>query len=87
MDQPLQRPEVHTFIAVAYPPNTKHEQQTIDAGDWVGSAMLLGPTPKTVYDIPESGGPEIGGDDVESKWQMCAVTIIRNTEGRELRSC
>ncbi|TVY46219.1 hypothetical protein LOCC1_G002529 [Lachnellula occidentalis] len=69
----LQRPEIHTFIAVAYSPNTKPEQQTIDAGDWIGSATLLGPTPKAVYDIPESGGPEIGGDDVESKWQMCAV--------------
>jgi len=69
----LQRPEVHTFIAVAYSPNTKPEQETIDAGDWVGSATLLGPTPKDVYDIPGSGGPEIGGDDIESKWQMYAA--------------
>ncbi|TVY20037.1 hypothetical protein LARI1_G002113 [Lachnellula arida] len=69
----LQRPGFHTFIAVAYSPNTKPEQQTIDAGDWVGSATLLGPTPKAVYDLPESGGPEIGGDDVESKWQMLGV--------------
>ena len=78
----LQRPEVHTFIAVAYSPNTKPEQQTIDAGDWVGSATLLGPTPKAVYDLPESGGPEVGGDDVESKWQMCAVYNNPEHRGR-----
>jgi len=69
----LQRPEFHTFIAVAYSPNTEPEQQTIDAGNWIGSATLIGPTPKAIYDLPESAGPEIGADDVESKWQMCAV--------------
>jgi ribosomal protein S18 acetylase RimI-like enzyme len=69
----LERPLVHNFIAVAYAPSTLPEQQTIDAGDWVGSATLLGLFPKDVFELPESRGAEIGGDDVESKWQMTAV--------------
>jgi ribosomal protein S18 acetylase RimI-like enzyme len=69
----LQRPFLHIFIAVAYAPGTKPEGQTIDAGDWIGSATLLGATPKADYELTESGGPEIGEDDVESKWQMAAV--------------
>ena len=69
----LKRPQVHTFIAVAYAPSTRPDEQTIDAGDWVGSATLFGPFPKAKYELTESGGPEIGGDDAESKWQMAAV--------------
>ena len=69
----LKRQHVHTFIAVAYAPSTKPEEQTIDAGDWVGSATLLGPSPKHKYYLTESGGPEPGDDDVEGKWQMTAV--------------
>ncbi|KAH8797351.1 hypothetical protein F5884DRAFT_848306 [Xylogone sp. PMI_703] len=69
----LKRDQLHTFIAVAYAPSTKPEQQTIDAGAWVGSATLIGPVPKTRYELAESGGPPIGEDDMESKWQMAAV--------------
>ncbi|KAH7364548.1 hypothetical protein BKA65DRAFT_491588 [Rhexocercosporidium sp. MPI-PUGE-AT-0058] len=69
----LQRPLLHTFVAVAYAANTPSELQTIDAGDWIGSATLLGPFTKDDFAIPESGGPEVGADDVESKWQMTAV--------------
>lgn len=69
----LQRPGFNTFIAVAYSPDTNPELQTIDGGDWVGSGTLLGPTPKAIFDLPKSGGPEAEEDDFESKWQMCAV--------------
>ena len=69
----LKRPLVHTFIAVAYAPSTKPEQQTIEAGDWVGSATLLGSFPKAMYELAESGGPQLGEDDAETKWQMTAV--------------
>ncbi|KAG4443737.1 hypothetical protein IFR05_000826 [Cadophora sp. M221] len=69
----LQRPLLHTFVAVAYAANTPSELQTIDAGDWIGSATLLGPFTKDIFTIPESGGPEEGDDEVESKWQMTAV--------------
>jgi len=69
----LQRPFVHYLIAVAYPPDTAPEKQTIDAGDWIGSASLIGPITKEAYELPESGGPEIGGDDAETRWQMTAV--------------
>jgi GNAT superfamily N-acetyltransferase len=81
----LQRPLTHFFIAVAYAPNaTLQEQQTIDAGDWVGSATLLGPFPKDKFELPESGGPEIDGDDVESKWQMTAVYSSPDHRGKGL---
>lgn len=69
----LRRPLLHTFVAVAYPADTPPELQTIDAGDWIGSATLLGPFTKRAFAIPESGGPEVGEDNVESKWQMTAV--------------
>jgi GNAT superfamily N-acetyltransferase len=69
----LQRYSVHYLIAVAYAPDTRSEQQTIDSGDWVGNATLIGPITKDAYELPESGGPEVGGDDVETRWQMTAV--------------
>ncbi|KUJ22441.1 uncharacterized protein LY89DRAFT_680588 [Mollisia scopiformis] len=69
----LKRPLVHTFVAVAYGAGTPPEQQTIDAGDWIGSATLLGPFPKEMYELKESGGPVIGNDEVETRWQMTAV--------------
>jgi GNAT superfamily N-acetyltransferase len=69
----LKRQNVHNFIAVAYAPSTKPVEQTIDAGDWVGSATLLGPFSKSRYHLTESGGPQPGDDDAESKWQMTAV--------------
>ncbi|CZR50759.1 related to GNAT family acetyltransferase [Phialocephala subalpina] len=69
----LKRPLVCTFVAVAYGAATPPEKQTIDAGDWIGSATLLGPFTKEMYEIPESGGPSIGSDEVESRWQMTAV--------------
>jgi len=69
----LQRPLVHYLIAVAYAPDTKPEKQTIDAGDWIGSATLIGPISKEAYELSESGGPEIGADDTETRWQMTAV--------------
>lgn len=68
----LQRPLLHTFVAVAYAENTPPEQQTIDAGDWIGSATLLGPFTREEYVIEGSGGPSVGGDE-EGKWQMTAV--------------
>lgn len=64
---------MHTFIAIAYSPSIEAEDQTIDAGDWIGSATLFGPYPKADYELLDSGGPDIGPDDVESKWQMTAI--------------
>jgi GNAT superfamily N-acetyltransferase len=69
----VQRPSVNYLIAVAYASNTSLEQQTIDRGDWIGSATLIGPITKEAYELRESGGPEIGEDDVETRWQMTAV--------------
>lgn len=69
----LQRPGFHNFIAVAYAAGTLPEFQTIDAGDWVGSATLIGPVPRASFELFESGGPSPGDDEVESKWQMTAV--------------
>ncbi|KAE9381706.1 hypothetical protein N431DRAFT_359987 [Stipitochalara longipes BDJ] len=69
----LQRPSVHYLIAVVYKSDTSLEQQSIDRGGWIGSATLIGPITKEAYELAESGGPEIGGDDVESRWQMTAV--------------
>jgi GNAT superfamily N-acetyltransferase len=69
----VQRPSVSHLIAVAYASDTSSELQTIDRGDWIGSATLIGPITKEAYELRESGGPEIGGDDVETRWQMTAV--------------
>jgi GNAT superfamily N-acetyltransferase len=69
----LQRPLVHYLIAVAYAADTSLEHQSIDKGDWIGSATLIGPITKAAYTIVESGGPAPEGDDVESRWQMTAV--------------
>jgi len=36
----LQRTNVHTFVAIAYPEGTPEEEQTVDRGDIVGTAVL-----------------------------------------------
>lgn len=36
----LQRPNFHTFVAIAYPEGTTEEEQTIDTGDIVGTATI-----------------------------------------------
>lgn len=69
----LQLPHVHTFIAVAYPADTSAEFQTIDRGNFVGSATLLGPIPKFSYHLPLSNGPTIGEDSEENKWQITGL--------------
>ena len=80
----LQRPSTHFFIAVAYSPNAPPEQQTIDAGDWVGSVTLLGAFPKDKFELTKSGGTVIGEDDVESKWQITAVYSSPGHRGKGL---
>ncbi|KIM72840.1 hypothetical protein PILCRDRAFT_829552 [Piloderma croceum F 1598] len=43
-------------------------------GDWVGIATLLGPISKASYGLPpESGGPEIGSDEEETRWHMTGL--------------
>ncbi|TAQ89239.1 hypothetical protein B7494_g2448 [Chlorociboria aeruginascens] len=69
----LQRPKLHTFVAIAYPECTPSAEQTVDRGHFVGSATLLGPFPKSSFYLPESGGPDLKDDDAEAKWQMTAV--------------
>lgn len=56
----MQRPSVSYLIAVAYASDTSSELQTIDRGDWIGSATPIGPITKDAYELRESGGPEIG---------------------------
>ncbi|CZT47330.1 uncharacterized protein RSE6_07873 [Rhynchosporium secalis] len=51
----LQRPQLHIFVVVAYFPSTLPTQQTIDAGDWIGSSTLLGPFTCSNLEIRESG--------------------------------
>lgn len=36
----LQRPNFHTFVAIAYPEGTAEKEQTVDRGDIVGTATL-----------------------------------------------
>ena len=43
-------------------------------GDWVGTTTFLGPIPKASYQLPpESGGPEIGSDEEETRWHMTGL--------------
>ncbi|KFX92492.1 hypothetical protein V490_05359 [Pseudogymnoascus sp. VKM F-3557] len=58
----LQSPHVHTFIAVAYPAGAPEEDQTIDKGEIVGTAVLT-----------SLSGLEVGDDDQETKWHCTAL--------------
>jgi ribosomal protein S18 acetylase RimI-like enzyme len=78
----LSSPNVQCFIAVAYSPNTPLSQQTIDRGDFVGTATLLGPFPKVLYELPLSGGPKTGNDFEELKWQISSVYANPAHRGR-----
>lgn len=66
----LRRPLIHYFVAVAYPAATAPEDQTLDTGDWIGCSVFIGATPKAIFEIPASGGPEVGSDEEENKWHM-----------------
>lgn len=48
----------------------------------IGSATVIGPTAKLLYDLPESGGPEVGSDDMETKWQMTSVYSSPSHRGK-----
>jgi len=69
----LTRPNMHTFVAVAYDVDLPLEKQTLETGDWIGCGTLIGPTPYETYDIPEGGGPQLGPDSEEDKWHMTFV--------------
>lgn len=77
----LKLPHVNTFIAIAYPYGTPIEEQTVDRGDFIGCATLLGPIPKISYEYPECGGPIIGNDEEETKWHMTGVYSNPNHRG------
>lgn len=54
-------------------------------GEWVGSSVFLGPVPKASYQLPEeSGGPELGSDAEESRWQMTALYTSPEHRGKGL---
>lgn len=80
----LQRPQVNNFVAVAYASTTPLENQTLDKGDWIGCGTLIGPTPKAIYHLPESGGTEMGSDEEEDKWHMTFVYISPLHRGKSV---
>ncbi|KFY28582.1 hypothetical protein V491_00392 [Pseudogymnoascus sp. VKM F-3775] len=69
----LRRPNFHTFVAIAYPEGTAEEEQTIDTGDIVGTATIIGPIPKNEYMFTGFDKRKVGGDEEESKWHCTAL--------------
>lgn len=69
----LQRPLVHNFVAVAYPIDTPLSSQILESGDWIGCGVLIGPTPRSKFQLLDSGGSAVGPDETESKWHMTCV--------------
>ncbi|KZP26202.1 hypothetical protein FIBSPDRAFT_661086, partial [Athelia psychrophila] len=54
-------------------------------GEWVGAATVFGPVPKDDYQlVPESGSPEAGADDEETKWQMTGLFTSPEHRGKGL---
>ena len=45
---------------------------------------MRGPTPTSLYELKESGGPVLGSDDVESKWQMSFLYANPEHRGKGL---
>jgi hypothetical protein len=57
--------------------NNSEEQWDLE-GDWVGMATLFGPVSKETYEFPkESGGPEIGSDQDETRWHMTGLYYLQ----------
>jgi GNAT superfamily N-acetyltransferase len=80
----LSRPTVHIFVAIAHPSNVPSADQTVENGDWVGKVTLLGPLTRNVYELPEAGGPILGPDEEESRWQMTALYTDPTHRGKGL---
>ncbi|OBT51154.1 hypothetical protein VE04_08195, partial [Pseudogymnoascus sp. 24MN13] len=78
----LQNPHVHTFIAVAYPAGAPEEDQTLDKGEIVGTAVLIGPVSKVDYAIASLSGLEVGDDDQETKWHCTALYCSPDFRGK-----
>jgi len=72
----LTRPNFHTFICSRYEADSEHpsSEYDIEQGQWVAHISLIGPTPKSAYDLyPPNGGDESGSDEQESKWHLTAL--------------
>ena len=87
-EERLWRDGVTVFVCVARP-EAKEAAERSDLGDldgeWVGAATIFGPIPKKNYTLaPESGSPEVGGDDEETKWQMTALFTSPSHRGQGL---
>lgn len=71
----LLRENVDVFVCVAHSPDAQSEVQSIDRGSWVAMVVQIGPTPKRIYWLPDSGCPEPREDDLETKWHQTATWV------------
>lgn len=73
------RDGVTVFVCIARPTETLAMGEPDSnlgefEGEWVGAGTVFGPIPKSHYTLaPESGSPETGEDEEETKWQMTAL--------------
>lgn len=84
--QRVWRDGVTVFVCVARQVTEEAAQVTGDLdGEWVGVATFFGPIPKKNYELaPESGTPEAGLDEQETKWHMTALYTSPEHRGRGL---
>ncbi|KAL9622577.1 MAG: hypothetical protein Q9160_003074 [Pyrenula sp. 1 TL-2023] len=95
--QLLSRPHFHVFILVRHPsvsPSSNPSEATAEnepfspsQGEWLGHLSLLGPLPKSTFDVPDAQAPDPSlPDAIESKWHLTALWTDPRHRGRGLAS-
>lgn len=79
----LTRPNVHIFICVAHSEASSPSLPiSILHGAWVGMVTQIGPTPRSIYELPHSGAPEPLDDAYETHWHHTGTWIDPAHRGR-----
>jgi len=71
----LSRPNVDVFVCVAHAADLPSMHYDIEHGSWVGMVTQIGPTPKEIFWLRESGAPEPLSDELETKWHQTATWV------------
>ncbi|KAF2669813.1 hypothetical protein BT63DRAFT_423802 [Microthyrium microscopicum] len=71
----LSRPNIDVFICVAHAASLASELHDIEHGHWIGMVTQVGPTPKEVFWLRDSGAPEPLDDELETKWHHTGLWV------------
>lgn len=80
----LLTPQCHALICLAHA-SANDDGRGLESEEWVGMLTLLGPLSRAEYEVPGSGGPELGSDDEEVRFHMTGMYFDPSHRCRQAR--